>query len=294
LFARDPGGFGNTDSCTRLVGWSLGGLVALEISHIELSQQKQHASGNANLQILGLVLIDSVFPHPMDVPPTVESVNYAAEFEDHVTPETRAVVQYAMEQTDRLIEEWQPPSWEAEQPTPARGDTGDMPSGAPKATNTLTPPPAMLLRAREPVPPPPQTKPGIKRVIDVDLTRERRFLGWEDYKTKFIRNVLDVNGHHHNIFKDHNVSCIPAVFPHMWRICCYFSSTKMSLPMPFQCFWTCSLELTTPFADNIRRCEIENRMQIVGSRTLRDNKLGDQPPVEFHIFKLSRLFPTLP
>lgn len=186
-------------------GWSLGGVVAFEMAHLELMQHMHMPAGKSRLQILGLVLIDSVYPCPQNVPDTVEKVNYEAEFEAHVKQDTRARVEYAMIQTDGLLDEWRPPAWETA-PESTDGLNGET------ARHRILPPPAMLLRARDAVPLP-QNRPGMTRVVDVDLSRARRFLGWEDYPTKFIRNVLDVSGHHHNIFKDPNVSPRPTHCP---------------------------------------------------------------------------------
>lgn len=104
------------------------------------------------------------------------------------------MVQYAMAQTDVLIKKWEPPSWAAED--------GQL--------KKLVPPPAIMLRAREAAPEPEQIEEGegVMLVNDIDVCRKRRFLGWEEYEAKFIRNVLDVNGHHHSIFEVRNVSCV--------------------------------------------------------------------------------------
>jgi hypothetical protein len=149
----------------------------------------------SNPRILGLIMIDSVFPHPrtLSSPPIIRSVPFQVDFDEHVRPDVRAMVQYAMAQTDVLIEKWDLPSWTAED----------------RQLKKLVPPPAIMLRAREAAPEPEQTDgEGVLLVNDIDVCRKRRFLGWEEYETKFIRNVLDVNGHHHSIFEVRNVSCV--------------------------------------------------------------------------------------
>jgi hypothetical protein len=184
-------------------GWSLGGLVALEMARIAADNPLD------NPPIVGLVLIDSTFPHPLGLAPDVKRVPYEVDFDEHVKPEIKAMVQHCMAQTDQLIGSWHPPSWEsstaaaAAQGSNAAGDS--EPDGS--VGTKLLPPPAILLRAREPVPEPP-CQPGVRNVTDIDLARDRRFLGWEDYQFKFLRNVLDVNGHHHNIFDQKNVSMV--------------------------------------------------------------------------------------
>ncbi|KAL3420509.1 thioesterase domain-containing protein [Phlyctema vagabunda] len=182
-----------------LGGWSLGGLVALEISRIVADQPIE-----SRLNIKGLVMIDSVFPHPT-LPAHIKSVPFQVDWDEHVKSDVKATVQYAMEQTDRLIETWQLPTW-----IPNPNDSL-MTNGAVHGTvKTLSPPPAILLRAREAAPPPPQATEGVEDVNDIDLCRSKRFLGWEEYEPKFIRNVLDINGHHHNIFDEKNIASLNA------------------------------------------------------------------------------------
>jgi len=159
-----------------------------------------------NPPIVGLVMIDSTFPRPLNLAPDVKSVPYEVAFDEHVKPEIKAMVQHCMTQTDGLIGAWQPPSWESS--TAVRGSntaSNRDPNGS--VDTKLLPPPAILLRAREPVPERARLS-GVRNVTDIDLSRDRRFLGWEDYPSKFIRNVLDVNGHHHNIFDQKNVSIL--------------------------------------------------------------------------------------
>jgi hypothetical protein len=159
-----------------------------------------------NPPIVGLVLIDSTFPRPLNLAPDVKSVPYQVAFDEHVKPEIRAMVQHCMTQTDWLIGNWHPPSWESGSPAQGSHPAGNGDLNASVGAKLL-PPPAILLRAREPVPEPAR-QPGVRNVTDIDLARDRRFLGWEDYPFKFLRNVLDVNGHHHNIFDQKNVSKI--------------------------------------------------------------------------------------
>jgi hypothetical protein len=159
-----------------------------------------------NPPIVGLVMIDSTFPHPLNLAPDVKRVPYEVAFDEHVKPEIKAMVQHCMTQTDWLIGNWHPPSWESSSAAQGSNPAGNGDLNASVGTKLL-PPPAILLRAREPVPEPTR-QPGVGNVTDIDLARDRRFLGWEDYPFKFLRNVLDVNGHHHNIFDQKNVSTI--------------------------------------------------------------------------------------
>lgn len=71
------------------------------------------------------------------------------------------------------------------------------PSSAPR------PPPTVLLRCRNYVP---VISTGHNAISRVDVTRHQAMLGWEDYPYDFIRAVLDIPGHHFDLFGEEYVS----------------------------------------------------------------------------------------
>ena len=67
------------------------------------------------------------------------------------------------------------------------------------------PPPAVLLRAKRYVF---GHEVGSKiqgELATVDVARQKKRLGWDDYEHKFIRVAMDIEGHHFNIFAEDKV-----------------------------------------------------------------------------------------
>ena len=66
------------------------------------------------------------------------------------------------------------------------------------------PPPTILLRCREYVPISTLTNP--RALARVDLARDSALLGWEGYNDHLVQAVLEVPGHHFNLFSEQHVS----------------------------------------------------------------------------------------
>ncbi|KAK3297197.1 Alpha/Beta hydrolase protein [Chaetomium fimeti] len=152
-----------------LGGWSLGGLLALEMA--------RQAAADGSVRVVGLVMVDSVCPlAPVGGgrnPPLV--VPHAMQWHEHTRPETREKVMRCFAEAVRMVGEWTLPVWE--------GKAGDGPK----------PPPVVMLRARESVP----VAEGVSRV---DLHRSDRLLGWGGYRKDLIKEIIDIPGHHYNVF----------------------------------------------------------------------------------------------
>lgn len=81
----------------------------------------------------------------------------------------------------------------------------------PRWDGTLVAPPTVLLRAREPT--------SEQSQAFVDRRRHDRLLGWQDYNEengRFIRDSIDIEGHHFSIFKEEYVSARPMPAP-VWK-----------------------------------------------------------------------------
>lgn len=176
----------------------------MEIAHI-ISMDKE-------LHIVGIVMIDSAYPHPPS-DEVVVSRPYDISYDSHVKQEVRLMVQQSMDQTEDMIKSWKIPKWDDSKAV------DDVPGGNKetvkmqvnidaaefKDTYKLTlqafPPPIVLLRADDFV----YSDPS-EGVCDIDCYRQTRLLGWEGYTQKYIRAVLPVKGHHYSIFQGENVS----------------------------------------------------------------------------------------
>jgi thioesterase domain-containing protein len=155
-----------------LGGWSQGGLLSLEVAG-QLAAGKGALTDSPAIEVQGIIMIDSVYTKPPpDAPPIVQ---HTTEWSELTKPETRQAVNRCFAEATRLAKMWEHPTWGTE-------------------STASGPPPVILLRSREAVPVPPG---GVSRV---DLYRSDRFLGWENYRKGMIVRVIDIPGHHYNVF----------------------------------------------------------------------------------------------
>ncbi|MCJ1464844.1 hypothetical protein MMC07_003459 [Pseudocyphellaria aurata] len=177
-----------------LGGWSLGGYLALEIAHI-LARDREH-------EVLGLIMIDSCLPDQQkDAKSAIARQPDPLRFvDDSVSQKRKAQVQRCFSQAGEMLQAWTPPSW---------GASGDFESDNRRLTEEIPssaqPPPTVLLRAVDRVP---RKDDGDGADDPVDDWRDSNLLGWEQYDRHFIHSVLDVSGHHFNIFDEQNLKSV--------------------------------------------------------------------------------------
>ncbi|RKU41920.1 hypothetical protein DL546_001491 [Coniochaeta pulveracea] len=160
-----------------LGGWSLGGCTSLEVAKVLARDDK--------LRVVGIIMIDSVYPrvHGEGVPKVAERMmNWSAS----TRQETKDAVLRCFDEAYRMVREWKLPVWDEAQ---ARREevTAD---GKPVTVVGLQPPPVWLLRARETVP--------------------------VRYREDLIVEVIDIPGHHFNIFDDAHLDSMSAI---LRRVC---------------------------------------------------------------------------
>ncbi|KAH6603245.1 hypothetical protein Trco_008020 [Trichoderma cornu-damae] len=187
----------NRDGSTSVMlgGWSLGGLLSMEIA-------RQLADDDA-VRVVGILMIDSVYPGksssmgsipliPTAGPPTKRGVSEAkvpkvheikldeddssddASTEGEELSKNQILSKRCMAEAVRMVRQWRLPEW-----------TGRLYNRRPRV---------VLLRAKNYVP----TKEG--RVVGLDLNRDDRMLGWGDYDEEMFSDVFDIDGHHFDIF----------------------------------------------------------------------------------------------
>lgn len=259
-------------------GWSLGGLISLEIASL-LSQ-------TANLDLLGLIMIDSICPRALNHP-TQNIVPHRPFTSPHCKPEIGFLISNQLKASAKLVQDWVMPHWSSRPgpislssrswtgvtdfdrsnneeeslmagsvssrssassissssrdrswgssstTTPAfsSDDIDDKPSPEPelpigdynhtededdgnRSPDSSPPPPpfTILLRCDEYVPVSRSKNPDA--ISKVDIVRDRRLLGWDEYAPDLVQCVLSVPGHHFNLFAEENVSCPPPLsFP---------------------------------------------------------------------------------
>ncbi|KAK2823861.1 hypothetical protein FQN49_007545 [Arthroderma sp. PD_2] len=193
-----------------LGGWSLGGMLSLEIASI-------FSRKSSNMQVMGIVMIDSVYPFAPK-PSSRTIVPHKLQFGKYTKPETQRLSGNCMTQALSMVGNWILPVWKgcSDETTYARRILLEkefsqmMKTKRPDAEwkeDDVTPigelpglPQTILLRCNERVPV--STPEDPTAICRVDVARDSEKLGWEQYGYDFISAVLQIPGHHFNIFSD--------------------------------------------------------------------------------------------
>ncbi|KAL1872671.1 hypothetical protein Daus18300_004217 [Diaporthe australafricana] len=180
-----------------LGGWSLGGLLSLEMARVLVNDHQ--------FTVLGLVMMDSICPSAYSAKTRevkAAIVPYKHQFGPNTKQETIEGVERCFVEARKAVESWHMPRWgksdgegndKAENNTKV-SDLGEAQPQIRTPSSGIKCPPTILLRAREAVP----TEPG--EVSFVDVTRHSRSLGWEEYQKDFLEEIVDIPGHHFSIF----------------------------------------------------------------------------------------------
>ncbi|KAJ1325844.1 hypothetical protein MN608_09042 [Microdochium nivale] len=174
-------------------GWSLGGILSLEMAHqIAISGPRRLR----RFRVVGMLWIDTVFPHHVEgeegktgnyAPGPNERIDVApAELE---AMSNKDLANLNMMHARRMVQSWDMPRWGLE-----GGEGGQHGDGAKRRSS---PPPTILLRARDAG----KNEDGSKKFVD--RTRQLRMLGWEGYDAAnggFVKSVVDVEGEHFTLF----------------------------------------------------------------------------------------------
>ncbi|KAH9997461.1 alpha/beta-hydrolase [Xylariaceae sp. FL0662B] len=162
--------------------WSLGGLLSLEMAY------QIATAPRPKFKVLGMIFIDSVYPFPRrrgagggswlgaGLPTDAKVLSH----EESAAMKLPDKVNLNMTHARMMVQRWDMPRWDAR-----RG---------------LEIPPTILLRAKDFV--------TTSSKTFVDYARELRLLGWDEYQEEnghFIKQVVDVEGHHFSIFEFTNI-----------------------------------------------------------------------------------------
>ncbi|KAF4967462.1 hypothetical protein FSARC_4985 [Fusarium sarcochroum] len=155
----------NVDGKARIIlgGWSMGGHLSLEIA-------KQLDTDDNNIEVIGILMIDTIYPHKY----SSETRKTAGEGSEKGKNKNQILADRAMADARRMIQAWTPPVWD-----------GDSAGRRPRVT---------LLRAKKAVP------MNGDDVNLVDLSREERNVGWDTYDKDLFADVVDIEGHHFEVF----------------------------------------------------------------------------------------------
>lgn len=150
-----------------LGGWSLGGLLSLEMAKV-FSQE------GSKIRVIGILLVDSVYPQPPSESSKRTIKLASSDMTEDGKSKNQILSQRAMAEAGHMIKTWTPPVWDK--------DSGE------KRPRTF------LLRAKELVP----VEDG--QVHRVDVYRSEKNLGWDAYDENMFEQVKDVEGHHYDVF----------------------------------------------------------------------------------------------
>ncbi|KAK3498808.1 Alpha/Beta hydrolase protein [Neurospora hispaniola] len=199
---RDAGKELSRERDLILGGWSLGGMVSLEVSRqvldfnaAEVAQAVKTGKKAKKLNVLGIIMIDSMNPDQASFPHNVKIANPNAtkmQWGPHTKPETKEAVLRCFHEARRMLAFWELPTW-----PPVADADGD----GTIRTSPMGPPPVVLLKAKENVPlqEPQEDEEEVSRT---DVHRGDGQLGWGSYHEGMVRKVIEVEGHHFNLFTE--------------------------------------------------------------------------------------------
>jgi thioesterase domain-containing protein len=151
-----------------LGGWSLGGYLTLEVA--------KQLQDDRKINVVGMVLIDSPYSAAADKDqPPAEPLD----FDEDGKTRNEVLSLRSMSEAVRMLETWEPPKW-----------TGRHLGKRPKC---------VLVKCRDYFP----TKNG--ELSTIDLLRDDDTLGWSGYDKKMFTKVLELPGHHFNIFDGEHI-----------------------------------------------------------------------------------------
>ncbi|KAI1305066.1 Alpha/Beta hydrolase protein [Xylaria venustula] len=166
-----------------LGGWSLGGLLSLEIAW-QLANQPAD-SKRPKFTVVGMIFIDSVYTKRLADLRNMPELNgqpVVKSAEELKAMPLREKVDLNMKHARIMLTHWEMPDW--------TGREAEIP-------------PTILMRAKELV-----HEDG--RAF-VDYSRDLRLLGWDLYHNAcWIKEVVDIDGHHFNIFEEKFIKDITA------------------------------------------------------------------------------------
>ncbi|KAI7978698.1 hypothetical protein EIK77_010604 [Talaromyces pinophilus] len=153
-------------------------------------------ASDPTIDVVGLVMIDIVYP------PAISSANLNPDVRDMNLSRDIPIKQ--RQRMIKLIKEatasakaYKLPTWASDSESDSSMDSICKPG----------PPPAVLLRAKDPVP----SRKG---------TKIPNMLGWDGYDADLVKSVYEIPGHHFSIFDSVNVSpghISPTIHSGYWR-----------------------------------------------------------------------------
>lgn len=183
-----------------LGGWSLGGTLSVEMARV--------LADDPRYRVVGIVMVDSVCPtvtRDLSRLPggTKRVVPFRAGFDANTKQETIERVQWCFSEAIRALGSYDLPAWGEGRGDGPRTSVHDV-SRTQISQPAIACPPAILIRAEEPVP----VEDG--EVSFVDTRRDDGALGWNEYQEGFFRDIMSTPGHHFSVFAWENIETLTA------------------------------------------------------------------------------------
>ncbi|KAI9837009.1 MAG: hypothetical protein M1819_000658 [Sarea resinae] len=199
-----------------LGGWSLGGILSLEVARLLQTSPSPPAStspaspattsATAPITIAGLILIDSLCPNNRAVTASAPTLQFHARTNAQMRQLSQGNMSAAVEMLRSYTAPLSAAAWVSRPEIVNDSSNANTNDNTTNTTTTPTPAPhTILIRATDRVP------ASIQPTRDqgVDSTRDtKRALGWEDGEMELVRTVLDVPGHHFDIFDDEHIDAL--------------------------------------------------------------------------------------
>lgn len=147
--------------------------------------------------VIGIVMIDSISPDAFrsKALSEVSLVPHKQVYNQNTRQETIEGMERCFAEARKSIESYHLPSWDlsSERASTETGGT-EKHAGTRSHVSQIAPPRAILLRAKDSAP----AEPG--EVGFVDVCRDDRQLGWGPYRKGLFHEIIDIPGHHFNVF----------------------------------------------------------------------------------------------
>lgn len=163
--------FPKSGSCGKikihLGGWSLGGLLCLEIARLLAEDQE--------IEVAGILMIDCIYPGDLR---QFRNILSGVMVSETGMPKAQYMKQRCVLEAIRMLMDWEVPVWD-----------GHVQGQRPKI---------LLLKAMSPSP------VGMPASL-FDIYRQDRMLGWKAYDGEMFDDILGVAGHHVELFDSNRV-----------------------------------------------------------------------------------------
>jgi thioesterase domain-containing protein len=178
-----------------IIGWSLGGLIAIEIAHL--------LSNESDLRVKGILLIDSSYPMKGK---GMKQREITFKPQASTTPEMTSKISKAMDEARIMMRNWDPPEWAKQNNQQVESIENNTHTHHSLKRKLPSCPGVVLLRAATASSE--ESKNGHQQSDD-------SFSGFDSYENFHLHSVINIPGDHFSIFETPNVRSLYKFVPLM-------------------------------------------------------------------------------